>query len=102
MKLSDEHHAGLQFLLVRRVTTDRCRRGRRCAWPDSSNASRTPTATPSIRIAVSCTKIYNRLLVPLTAAGTAASAPREHRQTLHALDRHADDYITRARLKPAA
>jgi hypothetical protein len=53
-----------------------------------------------IRIAVAYTKIYNRLLIPLTAANQP-QAPRELRHALHTLDQHVDDYIARARLKPA-
>jgi hypothetical protein len=54
-----------------------------------------------IRIAVFYTKIYNRLLVPLTAADQP-QAPPELRQALRTLDRHVDGYIDRARLTPAA
>ena len=36
-----------------------------------------------IRIAVAYTKIYNRLLVPLTAAKPAASTPRAPTGTTH-------------------
>ena len=57
--------------------------------------------TDGIRIAVAYTKIYNRLLVPLTAADQP-QAPRELRHALRTLDHHVDDYIARARLKPAA
>ena len=53
-----------------------------------------------IRIAVAYTKIYNRLLVPLTAADQP-QAPLALRQALRTLDHHVDDYIARARLKPA-
>ena len=54
-----------------------------------------------IRIAVAYTKIYNRLLVPLTAANQP-QAPLDLRQALRTLDHHVDDYIARAHLKPAA
>ena len=54
-----------------------------------------------IRIAIFYTKLYNRLLVPLTAADQP-QAPRELRHALRALDHHVDDYIARARLRPAA
>lgn len=54
-----------------------------------------------IRIAIFYTKIYNRLLIPLTAADQP-QAPPELRQALHTLDHHVDDYINHARLKPAA
>jgi hypothetical protein len=45
--------------------------------------------------------IYNRLLVPLTAADQP-QAPPQLRQALRTLDHHVDDYIHRARLTPAA
>jgi hypothetical protein len=54
-----------------------------------------------IRIAIAYTKIYNHLLVPLTAANQP-QAPLELRHALRTLDHHVDDYIARARLKPAA
>ena len=57
--------------------------------------------TDGIRIAVAYTKIYNRLLVPLTAADQP-QAPLALRQALRTLDHHVDDYIARAHLKPAA
>ena len=54
-----------------------------------------------IRIAVFYTKIYNRLLVPLTAANQP-QAPPELRAALAAITRHVDDYANRARLPRAA
>jgi predicted MarR family transcription regulator len=54
-----------------------------------------------IRIAVFYTKIYNRLLVPLTAANQP-QAPPELRAALAAITRHVDDYAIRARLPRAA
>jgi hypothetical protein len=54
-----------------------------------------------IRIAVFYTKIYNRLLVPLTAANQP-QAPPELRAALSAITRHVDDYAHRARLPSAA
>lgn len=54
-----------------------------------------------IRIAVFYTKIYNRLLVPLTAANQP-QAPPELRAALAAITRHVDDYATRARLPRSA
>ena len=54
-----------------------------------------------IRIAVFYTKVYNRLLVPLTAANQA-QAPPELRAALSAITRHVDDYANRARLPRAA
>src|SRR5690349_7128799 len=50
-----------------------------------------------IRIAVFYTKIYNRLLGPVTAANQPR-APPELRAALAALTRHVDDYANRARL----
>src|SRR6266516_3768643 len=60
------------------------------------------TLTPDgIRIAVFYTKVYNRLLVPLTAANQP-QAPPELRAALAAITRHVDDYAARARLPRAA
>jgi hypothetical protein len=50
-----------------------------------------------IRIAVFYTKVYNRLLVPLTAANQP-QAPPDLRAALAAITRHANDYASRARL----
>jgi hypothetical protein len=47
------------------------------------------------------TKLYNRLLRPLLAADQP-QAPPQLRAALRAIDQHVDDYITRARLGPAA
>jgi len=57
--------------------------------------------TDGVRIAVFYTKIYNRLLVPLTAADQP-QAPPELRAALRTIDQHIDRYITHARLSPAA
>ena len=54
-----------------------------------------------IRIAIFYTKIYNRLLVPLTAANQP-QAPAELRAALSAITRHVDNYANRARLPRAA
>ena len=54
-----------------------------------------------IKVAVSCTKLHNRLLRPLLAAGQP-QAPPELRAALRAIDHHVDAYITRARLTQAA
>ena len=54
-----------------------------------------------IRIAVFYTKIYNRLLVPLTAANQS-QAPPGLRAALAAITRHVDDYAYRARTRRAA
>jgi len=58
----------------------------------------TPDGT---RFAVFYTKLHNRLLRPLMAAGQPP-APPPLRQALHAIDQHVDDYITHARLGKAA
>jgi hypothetical protein len=54
-----------------------------------------------IRIAVFYTKVYNRLLVPLTATDQP-QAPADLRAALAAITRHVDDYAARARLPHAA
>src|SRR6266545_3238684 len=59
-----------------------------------------PTADGT-RIAIFYTKIYNRLLIPLTAADQP-QAPPELRAALATITRHVDDYTTRARLPQAA
>ena len=54
-----------------------------------------------VRIAVLYTKIYNRLLVPLTAANQP-QAPPDLRAALSTITRHVDDYANRAGLPRAA
>ncbi len=54
-----------------------------------------------IKVAVFYTKLHNRLLRPLLAADQPP-APAELRDALRAIDRHVDDYVTRARLGRAA
>jgi hypothetical protein len=54
-----------------------------------------------VRIAVFYTKVYSRLLVPLTAADQA-QAPPELRDALSVITRHVDDYADAARLPRAA
>jgi hypothetical protein len=54
-----------------------------------------------IRIAVFYSKVYNRVLVPLTAANQA-QAPPELRAALKTITRHVDDYANAARLPRAA
>jgi hypothetical protein len=64
--------------------------------------TRTHVLTPGRqRIAVFYTKLCNRLHRPLAAAGQP-QAPPSLRQALTMTDRHVEDYIIRARLKPAA
>jgi hypothetical protein len=53
------------------------------------------------RVAIFYTKVYNRLLVPLTAADQP-QAPADLRAALSTIDRHVQDYIGRARLPHAA
>jgi hypothetical protein len=53
------------------------------------------------RLAIFYTKVYNRLLRPLGAADQP-QAPPGLRRALAVIDRHVDDYIAKARLKPAA
>jgi hypothetical protein len=60
------------------------------------------TLTPDgIRIAIFYTKVYNRLLVPLTSADQP-QAPPELRNALATITRHVDDYATHARLPRGA
>jgi hypothetical protein len=54
-----------------------------------------------IRIAIFYTKVYNRLLVPLTSADQP-QAPPELRAALATITRHVDDYASHARLPRAA
>ena len=61
------------------------------------HTNRYTLTSDGIRIAVFYTKIYNRLVVPLTAANQP-QAPPELRAALAAIARHVDDYATRARL----
>ena len=65
------------------------------------HTNRYTVTNDGIRIAIFYTKIYNRLLVPLTAADQP-QAPPPLRQALRTLDHHVDDYINHARLTPAA
>jgi hypothetical protein len=64
------------------------------------HSNRYTVTDEGIRIAVFYTKIYNRLLTPLTAADQP-QAPAALRQALRTLDRHVDSCIDRARLSPA-
>jgi hypothetical protein len=52
-------------------------------------------------IAVFYTKVYNRLLIPLTATDQP-QAPADLRAALAAITRHVDAYAARARLPRAA
>jgi predicted MarR family transcription regulator len=54
-----------------------------------------------VRVAIFYTKVYSRLLIPLTAADQP-QAPSDLRAALATIDRHVKDYITRARLPQAA
>jgi hypothetical protein len=59
------------------------------------------TAGPVVGEVDQFTKVYNRLLRPLGAADQL-QAPPGLRRALAVIDRHVDDYIAKARLKPAA
>jgi hypothetical protein len=59
--------------------------------PHSNRYTLTPDGT---HIAIFYTKIYNRLLVPLTATNQP-QAPPELRQALRTIDRHVEHYIAR-------
>lgn len=62
----------------------------------------TYTLTPQgQRIAVFYSKLHQRLLRPLTAADQP-QAPPDLRRAMTDIDRHVDDYINQARLKPTA
>jgi hypothetical protein len=66
--------------------------------PHSNRYTLTPDGT---RIAIFYTKVYNRLLVPLTAADQP-QAPTELRSALSTIDNHVRNYIAHARLPQAA
>jgi len=53
------------------------------------------------RLAISYTKLHERLLKPLTAADQPP-APLPLRRALATIEQHVEDYITHARLKTAA
>ena len=65
------------------------------------HTNRYKVTTDGIRIAVFYTKIYNRLLVPLTAADQP-QAPPELRAALATITRQVDAYAAHARLPRAA
>ena len=69
--------------------------------PPAPHTNRYVLTADGIRIAVFYTKVYNRLLVPLTAANQP-QAPPELRAALAAITRHVDDYANHARLPRAA
>lgn len=54
-----------------------------------------------VRVAAFYTKLHTRLLEPLLEADKPP-APIELRRALHVIDNTVDDYITRARIRPAA
>jgi hypothetical protein len=58
--------------------------------------------TDGIRVAVFYSKVHDRVLRPLIAAPDHAPAPIELRRALDTIDRILNDYITNARLQPAA
>jgi len=65
------------------------------------HSNRYTLTTDGTRIAIFYTKVYNRLLTPLTAADQPQT-PRDLRAALSTIDRHVQDYIARARLPQAA
>jgi len=65
------------------------------------HTNRYALTSDGVHIAVFYTKVYNRLLVPLTAA-SQPQAPPALRAALAAITRHVDDYSNRARLGQAA
>ena len=71
------------------------------APPKPATPARYALTSDGIRIAVFYTKVYNRLLVPLTAADQA-QAPPELRAALAVITRYVDDYANRVRLPRAA
>ncbi|MGH2764967.1 MAG: hypothetical protein ACRDKA_03485 [Actinomycetota bacterium] len=54
-----------------------------------------------VRVALFYTKLHDRLLGPLLAVDDPP-APLELRRALRQVDRHVDEYVARARIKPAA
>jgi hypothetical protein len=54
-----------------------------------------------VRVALFYTKLHDRLLGSLLAADRPP-APMEVRRALRQLDRSIDDYVARARIRPAA
>ena len=67
----------------------------------TDHANRYALTPDGIKVAVFYTKLHNRLLRPLLAADQP-QAPAELRDALHVIHGHIDDYISRARLAPAA
>lgn len=65
------------------------------------HTNRYTLTSDGIRIAVLYTKVYNRLLIPLTAANQA-QAPPDLRTALATITRHVDDHANRARLPHSA
>jgi hypothetical protein len=65
------------------------------------HANRYVLTPDGVKVAIFYTKLHNRLLRPLLAADQP-QAPADLRDALHAINRHVDDYISRARLAKAA
>ena len=55
-----------------------------------------------VRVAAFYTKVHNRVLRPLVAAGDQPPAPIDLRRALATIDRTINDYVDHARLNPAA
>jgi hypothetical protein len=66
--------------------------------PGSNRYTQTPDG---IRIAIFYTKVYHRLLIPLTS-GDQPQAPPQLRAAVAAITHHVDDYTRHARLPRAA
>ncbi len=64
--------------------------------------SNTYVPTPDgIRVALFYTKVHDRLLTPLLAADRPP-APPQLRQAIRTVERAVEDYVTNARIRPAA
>jgi hypothetical protein len=66
-----------------------------------SRTNRYVLTPDGIKVAVFYTKLHNRLLRPLLAAGQR-QAPPELRAALRTINQHVDGYITHARLSQTA
>lgn len=67
--------------------------------PHTNTYTLTPEGT---RVAIFYTKVHNRLLRPLVAAGDQPPVPIELRRALTTIDRTIDKYVDQARLGTAA
>jgi hypothetical protein len=81
MTIDDDLAAGLDDLLIKRI----------------EHANRYVPTPDGIKFALFYIKVHSRLLRPLIAADQS-QAPPELRRVLGTLNRHVDDYISRASL----